>query len=330
MTERGPVWDAHSCLPIEAGVTFSNIDRHRAAGFDFVSINISMDPTPLEDTLRALAWFRNRILAEPGRYILAATTADVRTAANGGRLAIAFDIEGAGCLCGRAETLALYAALGVRQIHLAYNLGNAYAGGCYDAVDEGLTPLGREVVRTANASGVVVDCSHTGRRSSFEVMEASARPVVFSHANPAALVDLPRNITDDQIRACAATGGVVGVCAYARFLGGANDAAAMARHVDHVASLVGVDHVGFGWDHTYPDEGVPLARDEATFLRYFPDAAANRGAGLAGDDAHVPLEERAGLGDELSGMGYSPEDIAKVMGGNFLRVADACWPAGRP
>ena len=321
------VWDAHSCLPIEAGIDFDVLERHRRAGFDFVSINIAMDMTPLPSVLRAIAWFRDRIASSPDKYVLAEHIDDVEAARATGRLAVAFDIEGAACLLGRPEMVDLYARLGVRMMHLAYNLNNAYSAGCHGE-DTGLTPLGAEVVRAANRAGIVMDCSHTSLRASLQIMELSERPVVFSHSNVAALAPGRRNIVDEQIAACARTGGVIGICAYARFLGAVPGTAdQMVRHIDHIAQTVGVDHVGLGWDYSYPDEGVPLAASEEEFRRWFPDAAAGRDAADTPESLQVPLEHRPLIGEGLSRLGYPQAAIDKVMGLNFARVAAACWPA---
>jgi len=324
--EKPVVWDAHSCLPIEADVTFGNLDRHRAVGFDFVSVNVAMDMTPLESTLKAIAYFRECIRYNSGKYMLATTVADVETAKRTGRLAISFDIEGAECLLGRPEMVGLYADLGVRQMHLAYNLNNAYAGGCHDN-DGGLTELGRAVVEAANHYGVTMDCSHSGHRSSLEIMELSSKPVVFSHSNPLALAESKRNITDEQILACASTGGVVGICGYSRFLGAIPSTGEdMARHIDYVAKLAGVEHVGIGWDYTYPHEGIELAASAGEYRKYFIDATMNEDEGVSDNDAYTPLEHRTVICDALEGMGYGSAEIDHIMGGNFLRVARESWP----
>jgi len=321
------IWDAHSCLPIAAGVDVSVLEAHRNAGFDHVAINIAMDMTPLEDILRALAWFRARIGDTEG-FVLASSLSDVDRAAASGQLAVSFDIEGAVCLLEEPAMVQLYADLGVRMMHLAYNLDNAYAGGCHGN-DTGLTTLGSEIVQAANRAGIVMDCSHSSVRSSLEIMALSERPVVFSHANAHALVpDTPRNITDEQIRACAETGGVVGICGYNLFLGrfpaGAED---MAAHIDHVASLVGVDHVGIGWDFAYPANGVPLAANREEYEKYFIDGVRSDAQVRSVEEAYVPLSARSAIAERLRDLGYDAAAIAKVMGGNFYRVAAACWPA---
>jgi membrane dipeptidase len=321
------VWDAHSCLPLDSDISFSNLLGHKEAGFDFVSVNVGMDMTPTETILKTLAWFRASILSRPDRYALVGTISQLENAMAERRLAIAFDLEGANCLLGRPEMVQLYAELGVRQMHLAYNRNNSVAGGCLDAPMR-LTRLGHDIVKAMNDAGVIVDCSHTGRMCSMDIMAVSERPVVFSHANAARLCDVPRNVTDEQIIACAATGGVVGICGYGRFIGELPPTpAGMARHIDYVAQLVGVDFVGIGWDHSYPHEGVPVAPDAATLAHYLPFALQDEEESLTLEEVTLAPSARGELDAELRRLGYDSAAVAKVMGGNFCRVATDTWPA---
>ena len=198
-------WEAHACLPLHPQADFAPIAQFHEAGVHYVSINIGMDMIPLPQVMATIAGFRATIAAQPGRYVLVNTAQDIRDAAAAGKLAIGFDLEGAMPLLEEPAMVALYRSLGVRQMHLAYNRNNSVAGGCHD-VEQGLTPLGHQVVQAINAAGVLMDCSHTGRRCSLDIMAASSAPVIFSHANPLSLVEHGRNVTDEQIRACAATG----------------------------------------------------------------------------------------------------------------------------
>jgi len=105
--------------------------------------------------------------------------------------------------------------------------------------------------------GMVVDLSHTGRKSSLQALELAERPMMFSHSNVDTLVPHPRNLTDEQIRACAATGGVVGLSASSDYLGDLETSAeTMFRHVDYVINLVGPDHVGLGLDIVFDAEAL--------------------------------------------------------------------------
>ena len=175
-----------------------------------------------------------------------------RRAARQGRnkLAVAFDLEGGVPLVGRPEMVQLFYDLGVRQIHLAYNRNNSDRRRLLRrrrAAHRVRPARGRAI----NEAGMLMDCSHTGHRTSLDIMAASEAPVIFSHANPRALCDDGRNIRDEQIDACVATGGVVCVNGVGRFLGDPRaGTAAILRHLDHLVEMVGPDHVGLGLDCT--------------------------------------------------------------------------------
>ena len=317
-------WEAHACLPLHPQADFAPIDRLHAAGVNYVSINIGMDMNPLSQVMSVIAGFRAHIAAHPERYVLAATTRDIEGAAAAGKLALGFDLEGAMPLMEQPEMVALYRNLGVRQMHLAYNRNNSVAGGCHDT-EQGLTELGKQVVGAINAAGVLMDCSHTGRRCSLDIMATSSMPVIFSHSNPLALVEHERNVTDEQIRACAATGGVVCVSGVSIFLGTRTpDADDVARHAAYVAGLVGVEHAGIGLDISFHqselDDSPPGAYDPG----YWWPSSAGYNRALS-KSTYAPIESWTVLGDALQRTGMTADEAALVMGGNMMRVAGQVW-----
>jgi membrane dipeptidase len=248
----------------------------------------------------------------------------VERAATEGKLAVGFDLEGALPLQEEPAMVALYARLGVRQIHFAYNRNNSVADGCHD-VERGLTPLGRRMVEAVNAAGMLMDCSHTGRRCSLDIMSMSSRPVVFSHANPLVLAEHGRNITNEQIRACAATGGVVCISSVSAFLGEkAPTAAHVARHAAYVADLVGVEHVGIGLDIGWRQAGVSDWPEGSVDPDYWWPRSAGYNHAIA-RMAFAPVEAWSELPGELQGTGMSAAEAALVMGGNMARVARQVW-----
>src|SRR5262249_15679355 len=211
------VWDAHACLPLLPGQSMAALEQHRAAGVSYVSVNVAMDFNPIPTVMRVIAAFRSWIAAHSDHYLLPESVEDIRRAKREGKVAIAFDLEGSVMLDDDLSMLALYRDLGVRQIHLTYNRDNSVGGGCHGA-DIPLTPFGREVVDEINRVGLIMDCSHSGYRTSMDVMARSKRPVVFSHSNPKTLQNHARNVTADQIDACARTSGVLCVRCIGSFL----------------------------------------------------------------------------------------------------------------
>jgi membrane dipeptidase len=181
------------------------------------------------------------------------------------------------------------------------------------------------MVEAVNRAGVLMDCSHTGRRASLEIMEVSSAPVVFSHANPLALVEHGRNITDEQIRRCAATGGVICVSGVSRFLDRAQPSAGdVARHAAYVAELVGVEHVGIGLDISFRQPGIDETPPGDHDPNYWwpPSAGYNRGVSPS---TYPPVSAWRALRPALRALGMGERDVDCVMGGNMQRVARQVW-----
>ena len=323
-TTRMITWEAHACLPLAPQADFAPIEEYRAAGVNYVSINVGMDMNPVPQVLAVIAAFRATIAAHPDRYVLVSTVADIARAAASGKLAIGFDLEGAMPLMESPEMVALYRDLGVRQIHLAYNRNNSVADGCHD-VERGLTPLGKRIVAAVNDAGLLMDCSHTGRRCSLDIMAASTEPVIFSHSNPQALVEHGRNVTDEQIRTCAATGGVTCVSGVSMFVGSREPTVEMvARHAAYVADLVGVEHAGIGLDISFNQDGV----DDTPPGNFDPDYWWPKSAGYnraLSRSTYPPIAAWQELRSALTATGMTSDEAALVMGGNMERVARKVW-----
>ena len=317
-------WESHACLPLHPDADFAPLDALHQAGVNYVSVNVGMDMNPVSQVMSVIAGFRATMAAQPGRYVLASSTADIERAAAQGLLAIGFDLEGAMPLLDNPDMVQLYRDLGVRQIHFAYNRNNSVAGGCHD-VEQGLTALGKKMVQAVNQAGMLMDCSHTGRKCSLDIMAASNQPVIFSHSNPLALAEHGRNITDEQIKACAATGGVICPSGVSKFLGAdiptADD---MARHIAYVAELVGVQHAGIGLDISFRQ---PELNDNPPG-KFDPAYWWPKEAGYARAIApmrYTPVETWQLLPEALHTVGFSLTDVIAVMGGNMMRVAGQVW-----
>jgi len=316
-------WDAHVCLPQHPHADFTPVRELHAAGVNYVSLNVGADMNPVSQVMSVIAGYRATIAAEPERYALVSSVDDIIKAAADGRMAITFDLEGAMPLLDQPEMVALYAQLGVRQIHLAYNRNNSVADGCHD-LPRGLTPLGHSMVAAINDAGMLMDCSHTGRMCSLDIMAASSKPVIFSHTNAYALVPHGRNVTDEQIRACADTNGVVCVSGLSWFVGvekpGADD---VARHVAYIADLVGVAHVGIGLDICFQqpdlDDTPPGEFDPA---HWWPASAGYR---VDKPPTFTPPEVWRELAAALRKVGMNDADTALVLGRNMMRVAQQVW-----
>jgi len=321
LLQQSLVWDNHGCMPLRPDDTrfLPQLARYARAGVKVVSLNVGFDAVPWEQTTPMLAHFRRWLRHRPRRYALVETVADIRRARRNGKLAVFFDIEGGSALHGQLAMVELYRDLGVRWMLIAYNRNNALGGGCMDR-DRGLTKFGRRVVAEMERVGMTVCCSHTGYRTTMDVMRKASKPVIFSHSNPLGVWRHKRNIRDEAIKACAATGGVVGINGVGIFLG-ANDVRpeTFVRHVDYVVQLVGPEHVGLGLDFMFDMAEVEeYARAHPEIFP--PDQGFADGIRLVGP------ESLAGIVQGLLARGYRVADVKKILGDNFLRVAEATWP----
>jgi membrane dipeptidase len=321
-------WDAHACLPQHPQADFTPVRRLHAAGVNYVSLNVGADMNPVSQVMSVIAGYRATIEADPERYVLVSSVDDIIQAAADGRIAITFDLEGSMPLLDQPDMVALYAQLGVRQIHFAYNRNNSVADGCHDE-PRGLTSLGHSMVAAVNQAGILMDCSHTGRLCSLDIMAASSQPVVFSHANPYTLVQHGRNVTDEQIRACAATGGVVCVSGLSWFLGSATPGADdVARHAAYIAELVGIAHAGIGLDICFQQPDL----DDTPHGDFDPSHWWPASAGYSMDHppTFTPPEVWRDLPAALRKVGMSESDAALVLGRNMMRVAQQVWSKSQP
>jgi membrane dipeptidase len=210
---------------------------------------------------------------------------------------------------------ALY-TIGVRHMLLAYNTRNFVADGCAEPADAGLSNFGRQVVREMSRVGMIVDGSHTGRRSSLEAIELSELPPIFSHSCAYSVCAHIRNIHDEQIRACAARGGVIGIAGIGAFLGDAEaQTESMFRHIDYVATLVGPQHVGLGTDYVKNMAAVWEAIRAAKETSW-PDPT---GTQLYEGGCFQP-EQLVQLVEAMLAHGYPAGVIEGILGANFRRV----------
>ena len=312
------VWDDHAGFDPEGGAhRLEHLQRWTKSGVHYLSVNVGYDVIDWQTSMKVLAGFRAWLQQRPQEYILVRTADDILRAKREGKLAVSFDLEGMNALNGNADMVNVYYELGVRQMLFAYNLNNLAGGGCHDE-DVGLTDLGRAVIREMNRVGMLVDCSHTAYRTTMEAMELSQAPVIFSHSCAKALWKHGRNITDEQIKACAKTGGVIGINGIGNFLG-KNDisSAKFVEHVVHVANLVGPEHVGVSLDYAFDAENVDSV--VAGNTKFWPNEEYQTAS------LYLPPEQLPEIVETMVQRGFSDRDITAILGGNFLRVARAVW-----
>ena len=312
------VWDDHGGFASCSASALRDLARWRASGIHYLSINVGFDVTPWTLAVEAVSQDRQWVREHPDDFIQVQGVEDVHRAKREGKLAVSFDLEGMDALNGDLGMVDVYYKLGVRQMLFAYNRNNKAGGGCHDE-DIGLAPFGREVIREMNRVGMLVDGSHCGYRTTMQAMEASTAPVIFSHSNARRLCAHERNIRDDQIKACAAAGGVIAVTGVGRFLGPKGPVVEhLVEHIDHMVELVGPRHVGLGMDSVLKQKppNAPFTGNRAYWPeRQYPDS----GTGYVDPEAWPRITQA------LLDRGYDEAAIRGILGENFLRVAGQVW-----
>ncbi len=252
--------------------------------------------------------------------MLVNTVDDILTAKNDGKLAVGLHLEGFRCLERDLDMIETYYKLGVRFVHPIFNLVNSIGGGSADRIDIGLTRFGIKVVHEMNRVGMLVDGAHAGYETTMEMMEVSEAPVIFSHLGCHAVREHFRNVRDDQIKACAANGGVIGITSAGFYLGD-TDTETYFRHLHHVVELVGPRHVGIGLD-SVDKPGLEFLK---RYIDERPDEWPGKEQGMWEPMACFEVEQLPELTDLMLKRGYSEEDVRGVLGDNWLRVCRQVW-----
>ena len=302
------------------------------------------------DAIPAIANRRAYFLGNPDKFVLVDTFADVERAKLEGKLAIVLHFQGTNPLGGDLNMVEMYYRLGIRHMLMAYNMKNLVGDGCMECTDDGLSRFGVAVVEEMNRVGMIVDVTHTGYRTTMDAFEISKAPVIFSHSNPAAVWDIPRNVKDDQIKACAKTGGVMCINGVGVFMGD-NDASPgmMLKHINYVAELIGPEHVGIGTDYVTdgwsrepfearaatpadPSVGARQTSFGGRFnqmdLHQAAHLHASGGASIGPDwrDIHyIGPEQMPELTELMLKHGYSEKEVRGILGENIMRVAKQVW-----
>lgn len=256
---------------------------------------------------------------------------DIYRAKAEGKIAWVPVIEGAAILENEVDRVEILYGLGVRQMGITYSESNALGSGLKEVNDGGLTYFGRDVVERMNAVGMLIDCSHCGPQTTKDVIAASKKPILISHVGARALWDCKRLQHDDVLKACADKGGVLGVEAAPHTTitrdNRHHSIESFMEHFEYIVNLVGIDHVTFGPDTLFGDH-VTLHHVTAEFMSLkqafvstsgdFPEVPYVKYLDNACEDSHNILRW-------LIKHGYSDEEIAKVMGGNTIRVLNEVW-----
>lgn len=310
----------------------------RATGLKCIVTTVAEGKSREEDVKR-MAFSRQMCRVFRQTLVQVGSRAEVREAAAQGRVGVIWSVNGppiVGKLADPDEELSwidTWYQLGVRLMHLTYNRRNFIGDGCAEPANGGLSELGRALIKKMNEVGIIVDTPHSGIRTTLDAAKASAKPMMASHTGARAVFNHMRCKTDEELKAIAATGGLVGVYVLPNMLGPDANLLTMLNHVDYIARLVGTDHVAIGTDTTYqapwPKElhGYPKARYSS---QWWGNWNKTNHPLVSSDEASAGSLAWTNWPIYTVGLvtrGYSDADVEKILGQNFLRVLDANRPA---
>ncbi len=295
----------------------TDIPRLRAGGVGAVFFSVYVAATYVEGNhsanraLQMIDTVQHDIIDRyPREFAQAFTAADIERAHHQGKIAALMGLEGGHAIEDSPRLLRDYYRLGVRYMTLTHWNTNSWADSSGDITNDkiqhhnGLTPLGKDIVHEMNRLGMMVDISHVADKTFYDALETSEAPIIASHSACRAVTNVPRNMTDDMIRALAKKGGVIQMNIYCNFVSqksadAPKDAPVRATlddvvaHIDHVRQIAGIDAIGIGTDF----DGITCAPEGLDDVSKFPN-----------------------LTRALLLKGYSPSDIRKIYGGNTLRL----------
>lgn len=333
LEEDSPYLFIDACMQAWPDADYANAHRHGATAYAATAWRVHDN---IEDALEG-CMFWHLVDRKNDNIRIALTGDDIRAAKANRQAALIIHAQGGEWIGGKLHRIEAMVRLGLRMMLPAYNRANLICNGCMELDDTGFTAFGKLFVREANRLGLLLDGSHQGHRSSLEMIELSADPVVFTHANVKAIVDTPRNLSDEQIIACTRRGGVIGLSPFGPFTlkAGSTSWPTMAdfiEHVDYVAQLTGTTStIGIGTDMslgTYPDH-LPDPWGEPEYKYVSSDYAKYvTGNTQSPMRALADFNTYAQVGDfvaALKSRGYNEDDVVGILGGNFLRVFDQVW-----
>jgi membrane dipeptidase len=327
----------------------ADLPRMKEGGLDagFMSIWVDMEHYPgPEATKRALQLVDTvyqQVKRHPDQLLLARTAADIRRAQREGKVALLMGMEGGTPIDDDLHLLRDFHRLGIRYLTLTHNRANNWVdSSTADPVHNGLTDFGRQVVREMNRLGMVVDISHVSDKAFFDTLEVTQAPVLASHSSCRALIDIPRNMSDEQLRALARNGGVAQIAFGCWFVTPGYEAA-YDKIKDELRQRR--DEI----DSEYPDDHRRAAMEKyrllAEYVQNMPRGTVGNILDHIDHVVQVAGVDHVGLGSDFDGVGclpegmddisflprltqglldrgYSEADVKKILGGNTLRVME--------
>ena len=281
-------------------------------------------PSAREQALAYFAIWGNFVARNGHVFVGVDKVADIVAAKRAGKCAVIMGLQGADHFLKPQDVKEFY-EIGQRCAQLTYNSQNRIGSGSTDRVDGGVSDYGAAIIAAMNEVGMLIDVSHCGDRTTLDAIAISPKPIAITHSNCRALIEHPRAKSDEAIRALAAKGGVMGISGVRNFVSSTEPTTlgTMVDHIDHVARLVGVEHVGIGSDadlNGYDD--VSPEMNKALRAGYKDSYAFREKIDIEGFDHPRKMFD---LTEELIRRRYSDANISAILGGNFRRLLTSTW-----
>ncbi|NIP60887.1 MAG: peptidase M19, partial [Gemmatimonadetes bacterium] len=312
--------------PLDGGMV------RNAVNSGITALNLTVSGRDFEGTVRKIARWEANVARYPEAFRQARSVADLRAAKQEGQLGIVYGFQDTTPIGRDLERLEVFHELGVGVIQLTYNVRNLVGDGCLEPGNAGLSRFGREVVERLDELRILVDLSHCGKRTTAEGIRASSNPVSITHTGCNAVARHPRSKDDEELRAMADGGGVVGIYLMPFLTPGRVPATRdVIAHIEHALDVCGEDHVGIGTDlSTTPIDG---SDEYWAAHREFVRERIERGIAAPNEDPDI-LFTVEGLNhhrrmeliaDALSARGHADRVIEKVIGANWVRILGEVW-----
>ena len=303
----------------------AGLDRWLAREKDMTAI--PEDWWTAETLVRDIAYLNQKATENPNKMILCYSAADMRRAKAEGKVGFMMDIQNVNFLGNQPDQLNIFYNLGLRRVQMTYNRQNFAGMGCMELQDGGLSIWGRELVERMNGLNMLVDTGHCKSQTVIDSAAASEKPIACSHAGMSSRVKNPRSVSDKAIKAVADKGGVFGLVSTP---GAINDTAncTVKDYVDTIDAAVnvaGIDHVGFGTDLIIAASMQEIMSAPEWGLKAAEAVGVDSDAVWPWSDGHIGMENNSGYPNLTRGLiakGYKDNEVAKIMGGNFLRLVE--------
>ena len=317
---------------IKLPMSQADLDRVRESGVNVIRWSVGGIDYGFADTVAEIASVERLLELYPDYFTAVRVPSDLPRAQRERKMGLILSFESAEMLEGRLDRLELFRNLGVRVMQLSYNRRSAFANGVMEPDAGGLTALGREAVRRMNALGIAIDLSHANAATTSDVLALSSKPPVMTHSGCAAIHPHPRNKTDEQLRALAARGGVLGIYDLPYLTASPRQPTLddYMQHMAHAIDVAGEDHIGVGSDVAIE----PFDLSPANVAGYIKEVVEYRQkSGLAApEEDRIPYVEGLNtprrmeiIAGQLLRRGYPARVAEKILGANFARVLTEAW-----